>query len=151
MMKVIVTTGVIAFLGVMLVLSVGCVSRDFEYGADKTTEVCPDESIYVDRAVLTSTLGEDGLPLNTADSFAADTSEIFCVFWLSDDLCCKVLSAKWLFPDRTAIFWDKEGVTVELPDSTSITQPEGGFPPGDYLLSIYVETREVFSLPFTVI
>ena len=101
-------------------------------------------------SVLSSELSYDGEPINPVDTFASDTPEIFCSFWLSEDLCCKVVKLKWQYPDGTVMWWEKAGNLIKVPENVSLTKPENGFPEGEYMVYIYLDIWEIFSASFAV-
>ena len=109
------------------------------------------DGVSVDKVLLSSALSYDGEPINPVDTFASDTQEIFCSFWLlSEELCCKVVKLKWQYPDGTVMWWEKVGNLLKVPENVSLTKPENGFPEGEYMVYIYLDIWEIFSVSFTV-
>ncbi len=104
----------------------------------------------VEKIVLSSALSDYGEPINPENTFAPDTPEIYCSFWLLEDLCCKYIMFKWQYPDGMVIWEEKDGDTLGYPDHVSLTKPENGFPEGEYMVSMYIGILEIISVTFTV-
>jgi len=143
-------TRLLAIMAVIIVsvLVLGCPRAE---GTNGDTFCSSYDGISVDKVLLSSALSFYGEPINPTDTFTSDTSEIICSFWLSEDLCCKVVKLKWQYPDGTVIWWEKEGAHLERPENVSLTRPEGGFPEGEYWVYIYLEIWEIISVSFTVV
>ena len=109
-----------------------------------------DYADSVEKIVLSSAISDDREPINPVNTFSSDTPEIFCTFWLLEDLCCQSVRFKWQYPDGTVIWEDKEGENLSTPDHVSLKMPENGFPEGRYTVSIYLGILEVVSVTFTV-
>ena len=148
---------VIASLPVALsaVLLMGCGSGGTEQetvgGGVVNEDVAPSLDVTVIEAVLSSALDEYGQPINSTDVFTTDTPEIFFTFWLSTDLCCTHLLARWLHLDEIIYTWVEEGPNLPYPYTVSISSPENGFIKGNYRVVIYIGIVEVISVPFTVV
>jgi hypothetical protein len=132
---------------VVSVLILGCPRAE---GTNVDSFSSSYDGTSVDKVLLSSALSFDGEPINPSDTFASDTPEIFCSFWLLEDLCCKNVKLKWQYPDGTVIWWQKVGAHVERPENVSLAKPENGFPEGEYIVYIYLEIWEVLSISFTV-
>ena len=109
-----------------------------------------DTQVTVIEHVLSSTLDKYGQPANSTNVFTTYTPEIFFTFWLSADLCCTRLIARWLYNDEIVSDWVEEGPNLQYPYTVSISKPEGGFAKGDYQVVIYIGINEILSVPFTV-
>ena len=113
-------------------------------------ETDPEGIVRVDEATLSSTVDADGLPIGSTRVFTTDTEEIFCTFWLSEDLCCKVLTVIWRYGDETISSWNDPSGNTLSPLTVSIVRPDGGFRKGEYDVVIYIDIIETITIPFTV-
>ena len=98
-----------------------------------------------------------GQAVEKGDVFTTDTAEIFCSVKLSNGPDETQILAQWIY-----IKGDLEGVTDHKINETSlaadgtkylwfsISQPDNGFPKGDYACKIFLNGKEKFSVPFKV-
>jgi hypothetical protein len=129
------------------VFVLGCPRAEVTSKQEFTTS---DYADSVEKIVLSSALSDSGEPINPVKTFTPDTPEIFCSFWLLEDLCCQSVRLKWQYPDGMVIWEDKDGDNLSNPDHVSLIKPENGFPEGEYIVSIYLGILEIISVTFTV-
>jgi hypothetical protein len=117
---------------------------------DTNHDAHSDTPITVIDFVLSSALDKNGQPANISSVFHSDTGEVYFTFWLSADLCCTRLIARWFCNDEIVSDWVEEGPNLSYPYTVSISKPEIGFAKGDYKVVIYIGITEILSVPFAV-
>jgi hypothetical protein len=138
---------VIFAISLVSLLQMSCI---FDGSAENEEDICPDSLVGVDEAILSSAVDAGGMPIDSTRVFTTDANEIYCSFWLSEDLCCKTLSVVWRYGNATIETWsDKSGITL-FPLTVSVQKPDGGFLAGGYSVVIYIDIIEVMTIPFTV-
>jgi len=134
----------------LLITAVGCNSvggddSDSSYQQDD----CPDQYAYTKEVTLTSGVNQFGHPLDDKTTFSADIPEIFSVFYLSQDLCCRDVVVKWYYQDTLL---SQHTETSSNNFVVSLKSPEGGFMTGNYEMLITIEGEmELIWVPFTVV
>jgi hypothetical protein len=134
----------------ILLISLFQVSCIFNGTSKNEEDTDPEDVIWIDTAILTSVVGADGLPIGNTRVFTTDTEEIYCTFWVSEDLCCKTVTVVWRYGDETIGSWNDQSGDTPSPVTVSIVQPEGGFHRGEYDIVIYIDIIETITIPFTV-
>ncbi len=145
--------GVILVIALVTTPLIGCGSEGAGSEATESENVYPDAEFTLYEAILSSSLDENGLPVNSTNVFTSDTEEIFCTIWaFIPDICCTEVTVTviWLYLDEQIGYWQEEATHIAWPATVSITRPENGFPKGDYMVVIYINIEEVISVPFTV-
>lgn len=133
----------------LVVISLSCAGRGT--GQEVIDEdLGSDTSDVVKEVILSSGLDEYGRPVDSTKVFNSETAEIFCTFLLAEDLCCKVVTVRWLYSEEIVGEWVENGLNINFPVTVSITKPVNGFSTGYYTLVIYVDHWKEISIPFTV-
>jgi hypothetical protein len=144
----------IATAGLMLIAA-GCGASADAVNQPPASTVCPDTLVQMDRMYFATTAYQVGAPENAAAKFSRSEPAIYCTVLLTADLCCTKVSlvceraGKIVFQSETE-GWVTEGSAVPQPRSLLITPPAGGFEPGDYAVTIFIDIRQVMELGFSV-
>lgn len=108
-------------------------------------------------ATMTTGVDADMRPLNTTDVFTSDMSEIHCSVKLSNAPDDTEVKAEWIY-----LHGEREDLDNYLIDSTIVitedtrylhfflTSSENGWPIGEYEVLLYVNGKQVMSVPFSV-
>ena len=118
---------------------------------------CEVTTASLSEATMCLSVDSDMRPLNATDIFATDTPEIFCSVKLSSAPSDTEVKAEWIY-----IQGELEGTQNYLIDDYtltaegttylgfSLTEPDAGWPTGEYKVILYVDEEEKLSVPFTV-
>lgn len=117
---------------------------------DDSDEICPDTLLTGDKIAFSSSLDESGVPVGSATVFPSDTSEIYCTFTLSDNLCCSDITVLWQYGGETVDIWVEDGTGLPPINTVSFVRPEGGFASGEYVVKVFISIQEVLSATITV-
>ena len=145
--------GVILVIALVTTPLIGCGSEGAGQEATESEDIYSDADFVLNKAILSSALDGNGLPVNSTNVFTSDTEEIFCTIWaVIPDICCTdvTVTVIWLYLGEQIGYWQEEATHIAWPANVSITRPENGFSKGDYRVAIYLGIQEVISLPFTV-
>jgi len=108
-------------------------------------------------ATMSQSVDEDMRPIAATDIFAVDPPEIFCSVKISNAPSDTEVKAEWVYVKGE--LEDMENYLIAdyslTADGTrylsfSVTEPDAGWPRGDYKVVLYVEGKEELSVPFTV-
>ena len=136
---------VTSLISALFILSIGC-EAEVSFTTAKFSE-----------ATMALGVTDDNKPVNTTTFFKPDTEEIFCSVKLSNAPGDTEITSVWIY-----VGGEVEGLTnyeidnySVVTDGTryinfSLTQPDNGFPKGDYMLVLYINGKESKKLPFTV-
>lgn len=72
--------------------------------------------------------------------FNSGIRQIYCTFWLTDDLCCTVITLRLKDNAQVLFEWKMNGNQIGFPQ-TVIMEFETGLGTGQYLLEIYMDTK----------
>jgi hypothetical protein len=118
---------------------------------------CEVTTASLSEATMCLSVDSDMRPVNATDIFAADTPEIFCSVKLSSAPSDTDVKAEWIY-----VQGELEGTENYLIDDYtltaegtlylgfSLTEPDTGWPTGEYKVILYVDGEEKLSVPFTV-
>ena len=105
----------------------------------KSTDVCPDASIKIRDAYLSSILGEDGTPVDRTNNFPLDSKVIYVTFVLTGEFCCTFLTVEWKYEGQHFSLWQSDGDFLINPVTVALERPDAGFPKGNYTVALYSE------------
>jgi hypothetical protein len=118
---------------------------------------CEVTTASLSEATMCRSVDSDMRPVDAADIFATDTPEIFCSVKLSSAPSDTEVKAEWIY-----VQGELEGTENYLIDDYtltaegtlylgfSLTEPDAGWPTGEYKVILYVDGEEKLSVPFTV-
>ena len=138
-------------VAMLVLLMAGCdpVGGDGDSVSTYQPEECPDIYVYTKEVTMTTGINQWGDPVDDTNVFSADIPEIFSVFSLSEDLCCKDVIVDWYFGDQLL------ASHVEMSSNyfvASLISPEGGFERGDYEMVIFIDgNANLTRIPFSII
>jgi hypothetical protein len=118
---------------------------------------CEVTTASLSEATMCRSVDSDMRPIDATDIFATDIPEIFCSVKLSSAPPDTEVKAEWIYVqgelEGTENFLiDDYSLTAEgtLYLGFSLTEPEAGWPKGEYKVILYVDGKEKLSVPFTV-
>ena len=135
----------------MVILVAGCnpVGGEGDSVSTYQPEDCPDDYVYTKEVTMTTGINEWGNPIDDTILFSTDIAEIFSVFSISQDLCCKDVIVEWYYGDQLL----KQH--VEMSSNyfvVSLKSPESGFERGDYEMVIFIDgNASLTRIPFSVV
>lgn len=135
----------------LVILVAGCSPVGGEKDSESTyqPEICPDDYVYTKEVTLTTGINQWGNPVDDKTVFSADTPEIFSVFSLSQDLCCRDVLVRWYYQDQLLAEHTETSSNYFV---TSLKSPEGGFERGNYEMLIFIDGNEALTrIPFSVV
>ena len=118
---------------------------------------CEVPTASLSEATMCLSVDSDMRPVDATDIFATDTPEIFCSVKLSSAPSDTDVKAEWIY-----VQGELEGMENYLIDDYtltaegtiylgfSLTEPDDGWPIGEYKVILYVDGEEKLSVPFTV-
>jgi hypothetical protein len=118
---------------------------------------CEVTTASLSEATMCLSVDSDMRPVDATDIFATDTPEIFCSVKLSSAPSDTDVKAEWIY-----VQGELEGTENYLIDDYtltaegtlylgfSLTEPDTGWPTGEYKVILYVDGEEKLSVPFTV-
>jgi len=118
---------------------------------------CEVTTASLSEATMCLSVDSDMRPVDATDIFATDTPEIFCSVKLSSAPSDTDVKAEWIY-----VQGELEGMENYLIDDYtltaegtiylgfSLTEPDDGWPIGEYKVILYVDGEEKLSVPFTV-
>ena len=118
---------------------------------------CEVTTASLSEATMCLSVDNDMRPIDATDIFATDTPEIFCSVKLSSAPPDTEVKAEWIY-----VQGELEGTENHLIDDYSLTaegtlyigfsltEPDAGWPKGEYKVILYVDGTEKLSVPFTV-
>ena len=118
---------------------------------------CEVTTASLSEATMCLSVDSDMRPVSATDIFATDTPEIFCSVKLSSAPSDTDVKAEWIY-----VQGELEGTENYLIDDYtltaegtlylgfSLTEPDTGWPTGEYKVILYVDGEEKLSVPFTV-
>ena len=118
---------------------------------------CEVTTASLSEATMCLSVDSDMRPVDATDIFATDTPEIFCSVKLSSAPSDTDVKAEWIY-----VQGELEGTENYLIDDYtltaegtvylgfSLTEPDAGWPIGEYKVVLYVDGEEKLSVPFTV-
>jgi len=118
---------------------------------------CEVTTASLSEATMCLSVDSDMRPVDATDIFAIDAPEIFCSVKLSSAPSDTDVKAEWIYVqgelEGTENFLiDDYTLTAEgtLYLGFSLTEPDTGWPTGEYKVILYVDGEEKLSVPFTV-
>jgi len=145
---------IVSIITILLIVTclalIGCSNNNASTGTTDNNEICPDTLIIVEEATFSSAIDESGRPIGSSNVFQSSTPEIYCTFMVPD-VCCSIVVIDWLYQGDLIHKWQGVGPGTGIPLNSSITQPSGGFNPGDYQVILYINVREVTIAYFTIV
>ena len=118
---------------------------------ESSLDECPDTLIGVNNAIVFTTFNENGNPITTSNVFSSESEAIYCMFSLSEDLCCKTLIVVWTYEGNTIESWQDASGSIPFPITISLNKPNNGFQLGNYSISIYLDTIVKFTANFILV
>lgn len=118
---------------------------------------CEVTTASLSEATMCSSVDSDMRPVNATDIFATDTPEIFCSVKLSSAPPDTEVKAEWIY-----VQGELEGTENYLIDDYtltaegttylgfSLTEPDAGWPTGEYKVILYIDGEEKLTVPFTI-
>ena len=109
---------------------------------------CPDNLLRMSEASLSSSVDENGRPINATNVFTKNTPEIFFSIVLSfDEVCCSIVTVQWIYEGDVIDMWQDYS---NYPSIVSLKSPESGFAKGKYEVTVSIDVSEIARVPFTI-
>lgn len=113
---------------------------------------CSEKPVEIQDIILSKNVDANGNPTEESDLFASGTKEIFLVIKLTDMKTTDNITAKWTFLDEnieidSKTFTPEEKFSGNHVFKIKISQ---GFPFGSYEAKVFLNGRELKTIPFKV-
>lgn len=131
---------ILSFLFAFLALISGCEQTQPPSVQTEIPAACPDSQVEIDKLILSEFPFESEGTTESVTVFNSGIRQIYCTFWLTDDLCCTVITLQLKDNAQVLFEWKMNGNQIGFPQ-TVIMEFETGLGTGQYLLEIYMDKK----------
>ncbi len=113
---------------------------------------CSEKPVEIQDIILSKNVDANGNPTEESDIFASGTKEIFLVIKVTDMKATDNITAKWTFLDENIEIDSKTFTPEEKFSGNHIFKIKisQGFPFGNYEASVFLNGRDLKTIPFKV-
>ncbi|HAX17913.1 MAG TPA: hypothetical protein DCY00_04890 [Actinobacteria bacterium] len=113
---------------------------------------CSEKPLEIQDIVLSKNVDVNGNPTEAADTFASGTKEIFLVIKIENMKTTDNITAKWTFLDENIEIDSKTFIPEEKFSGNHVFRIKisQGFPFGNYEATVFLNGKQLETIPFKV-
>lgn len=124
----------------------------FKVGSTQAASSAPAGGAYLSEATMCQSVDpKTAMPIGKADVFASNTPTIYCSVKLSNAPPNTEVKAQWIYTNTNKVLYEDvslESGTYYL--ALKLQPPKAGWPVGNYVVRLYLNGQEKFTVPFRV-